>query len=215
MLLLTEQDCQKISRIKINSRVLELIYGRYVCKKILSMYTKIELSKLDFKYGIRGKPFIESNPVLFNLSHSGDFLALCIADSEVGIDIEIPDKNLSTDINYIANAHFTPAEAETIISASNAEASIATFYRLWTCKEAALKVIGLGLHHPMNEIDCLKLLDIKGITICVQGTKYTIKGEHHLIEQGACHLAIAKCGDFGARQIYVENYDFFGSNVHR
>lgn len=203
---LDKNDTEKLEAIKSASRSLEFIYGRYVCKKVIAMYIKPFLSGLNFKYDSRGKPYIEcyDKPVKFNLSHSGDFLALVVADKEVGMDIEIVNEAMLPDIKNIAVDQYLEHEAQVVISSSDDASLFSTFYRFWTCKEAALKAIGVGLYHPMQSVDCEKLLKNEAIYLANKDEQYAVKVWYHLHES-TLHLAVAKCGAFGETRLYVDN----------
>ena len=91
-----------------------------------------------------GKPFLKEEPDLyFNLSHSGTYAALCIGHTPNGIDIEHHRK----DPKKIAARFFTEEEAAAIENASD---STDLFLRIWTRKEAYLKMTGDGLTREMN-----------------------------------------------------------------
>ena len=87
----------------------------------------------------RGRPFVPGKPLDFNISHSGDFVAGAFTRiGRVGLDIERmrPDR----DLVGIAQRFFAPEEAQDI-----KRGPLEVFYRLWTAKEAALKMTGQGL----------------------------------------------------------------------
>lgn len=91
--------------------------------------------------GEQGKPaFVDAYPFWFNLSHSGDDIALLLSDEgEVGCDIEVirPHENWQA----LANAVFSVAEhAE--LEREDPEAKLAAFWRIWTRKEAIVKQRG-------------------------------------------------------------------------
>jgi len=92
-------------------------------------------------FGEQGKPaFVDARPYWFNLSHSGDDIALLLSDEgEVGCDIEVirPRDNWQA----LANAVFSVAEhAE--LEREAPEAKLAAFWRIWTRKEAIVKQRG-------------------------------------------------------------------------
>jgi len=92
-------------------------------------------------FGEQGKPaFVDAQPYWFNLSHSGDDIALLLSDEgEVGCDIEVirPRDNWQA----LANAVFSVAEhAE--LERETPEAKLAAFWRIWTRKEAIVKQRG-------------------------------------------------------------------------
>lgn len=95
----------------------------------------------EMVYGEQGKPaFSAGTPLWFNLSHSGDTIALLLSDEgEVGCDIEVirPRDNWRS----LANAVFSLGEhAE--MEAERPEQQLAAFWRIWTRKEAIVKQRG-------------------------------------------------------------------------
>ncbi|VTP17483.1 4'-phosphopantetheinyl transferase sfp [Phytobacter ursingii] len=102
-------------------------------------------------YGPHGKPYFEENiPLWFNISHSGDDIAIVVSDEgEVGCDLEVirPRKN----VQRIAHAVFSEAEQKQLASANEAQQS-SIFWRIWTRKEALLKQCG-GNVWQMNTLD--------------------------------------------------------------
>ena len=95
----------------------------------------------DIIYGEQGKPaFAKGHPLWFNLSHSGDDIALLLSDEgEVGCDIEVirPRANW----RWLANAVFSLGEhAE--MDAVHPDQQLEMFWRIWTRKEAIVKQRG-------------------------------------------------------------------------
>jgi len=92
-------------------------------------------------FGEQGKPaFIDAHPYWFNLSHSGDDIALLLSDEgEVGCDIEVirPRDNWQA----LANAVFSVAEHDEL-EREAPEAKLSAFWRIWTRKEAIVKQRG-------------------------------------------------------------------------
>lgn len=101
-----------------------------------------ELSPLpEIIYGKQGKPAFNTEAQLwFNLSHSGDDIALLLSDEgEVGCDIEVvrPFNNWRA----LANDFFSLGELAEIES-EHPDRHMSAFWRIWTCKEAILKQRG-------------------------------------------------------------------------
>lgn len=92
-------------------------------------------------YAEQGKPgFSDGTSLWFNLSHSGDDIALLLSDEgEVGCDIEVirPRENW----RRIANAVFSSGE-HAQVEAERPEQQLAAFWRIWTRKEAIVKQRG-------------------------------------------------------------------------
>jgi len=95
----------------------------------------------DIVFGEQGKPaFVDAHPYWFNLSHSGDDIALLLSDEgEVGYDIEVvrPRDNWQA----LANAVFSVAEHDEL-ERETPEDKLAAFWRIWTRKEAIVKQRG-------------------------------------------------------------------------
>ncbi|MCJ2090595.1 4'-phosphopantetheinyl transferase superfamily protein [Methylobacterium sp. E-005] len=98
-----------------------------------------------------GKPQLSEptgSPLEFNLSHSAARALIGLAGSAtIGVDIEqirpIPDAV------RIARMHFAPDEAAALAKLSP-DAIEATFFGLWTRKEAVVKALGTGLSLPLD-----------------------------------------------------------------
>ena len=86
--------------------------------------------------GENGKPYLKNGGMYFNISHSGDYVVLAAADSEVGVDIE----KVTSYSDAVAARCFTPEEREWMRREGDNEA----FFRLWTAKESVMKASGLG-----------------------------------------------------------------------
>lgn len=97
----------------------------------------------DLIYSAYGKPMLRSGAKCFNLSHSGDYAALAVADTPIGVDIELiqPFDRQIVDECFTAQERLWLRERETD----------AAFFKLWTAKEAVMKAIGMGLSlHPLS-----------------------------------------------------------------
>lgn len=92
----------------------------------------------------QGKPFLPQFPhVHFSLSHAG-LLAVCaVADHPVGVDAELPRCTPE-----LAKRHFAPEELAHLDSPD-------ALQRLWTAKEAFLKMLGLGMTVSLNSFTVL------------------------------------------------------------
>ena len=100
-------------------------------------------------YGENGKPYLKSGDMYFNVSHAGDYVALAVANCEVGVDIE----KVSAYSDAVAARCFTPPEREWLRREGCDEA----FYRLWTAKESVMKASGFGFSLPPEAFSVLPL----------------------------------------------------------
>lgn len=97
-------------------------------------------------YGNNGKPaFRDASLPSFNLSHSGDNIALLVSDEgDVGCDLEVirPRKNW----HRLAEALFSEDERMEI-DALTADEQLAAFWQVWTRKEARVKQASGSVWH--------------------------------------------------------------------
>ncbi|MEO1637131.1 MAG: 4'-phosphopantetheinyl transferase superfamily protein [Cyanobacteria bacterium J06631_9] len=132
--------------------------ARGTLRYLLSQQLRCPPKDIDFCYGPYGKPGLEQNAAglganscdfHFNISHSGE-LALCAlgGDRRVGIDIEKLKPMQRLD-NMMERCLSAQEQAEVMSTAQPAEA----FLQRWTCKEAYLKAIGLGLSQSMKTVE--------------------------------------------------------------
>lgn len=92
-----------------------------------------------FEYGENGKPTLKEFPEIhFNISHCKAGVACAISECAVGVDIEVLGRYSERLAQYTMNAK----ELEEI---SNAPDRDVAFTRLWTMKEATMKLIGEGI----------------------------------------------------------------------
>jgi 4'-phosphopantetheinyl transferase len=99
-----------------------------------------------FEYGPHGKPTIVGHPdIHFNLSHCREAAICVVADHPVGIDIETFREYRETLVDYVMNDD----ERRQIRESANPAAA---FVRLWTMKEAVLKLSGEGLRNDMKNV---------------------------------------------------------------
>lgn len=91
-----------------------------------------------------GRPYFPNEQMDFNISHSGDWVAVILnvnkdSQSAVGIDIEFPKKR-----NFLGlMEHFAPTEEVAWFQQQSDEEN--AFYRCWCLREAVLKSQGVGI----------------------------------------------------------------------
>lgn len=106
------------------------------------------LPDIKIGYGKFGKPYLpDYSYVHFNISHSGQYVACAVCDRPVGIDIQVigpyyPD---------VARRVYSPGELEQI---RNSADPASEFTKLWTKKEAYLKMLGCGLITDIKTTAC-------------------------------------------------------------
>ena len=145
--LLPEKRRQKAERIINKNEALLSATTGLMMKKILGITEDSMLS-----YGEHGKPFLEQGP-FFSVSHSRQFSVLAVSKNEIGIDIEM---------------HQSPGERLIDRCFSEEEAAFAklsteNFLRIWTAKEAVLKLLGTGFSYSPKKFSVLPLDDLHEI----------------------------------------------------
>lgn len=116
-----------------------------------------------------GKPALPAPGPFFNLSHSGDCIAVALSEKgEVGCDIEVirPRKGWPR----LAATLFSEEEKQAL-EAHGEEARLAAFWQLWTLREAVLK-------QRAGSVWEMAQLDISATSLRLQGlyTGHTFYG---------------------------------------
>jgi 4'-phosphopantetheinyl transferase len=117
---------------------------------ILAGYVGGDAKALEFRYGPRGKPYLDGGKVHFNLSHSSHLALLAVAGAELGVDLERL-RHLESRRD-IARRHFSASEFLGLEAVAPDE-QLAAFYRVWTRKEAYIKAVGAGLSLSLDLFD--------------------------------------------------------------
>ena len=127
-----------------------------------------------FEAGAQGKPAI-AQPVSyrFNLSHSASSVAIAIARTEVGVDIE--RRRPLPRLEGVAENVFHPDELRWLWRQPCVEAS---FFRLWTLKEAVLKGAGTGFSYHPSRFCCVGLDDGGAVTARVAGSRWRCESRY-------------------------------------
>lgn len=107
------------------------------------------IENYELIYNENNKPYIKDSEVYFNISHSGDYVAVIISDTEVGIDIQ---KIQGLKLN-VAKRFFHENEYKKIIEENDIYKQTELFYTYWTMKESYTKALGRGLAIPLNSFD--------------------------------------------------------------
>ena len=119
-----------------------------------------------FTYNEHGKPSIVGHPdIFFNLSHCKEAVICVISDQPVGVDVESIREYKGSLVNYTMN------EAE-IAEIQQAENPASRFIRLWTMKEATMKLMGTGISNDMKTV--IDTTKYKYTTVDKQRYIYTI-----------------------------------------
>jgi 4'-phosphopantetheinyl transferase len=131
------------------------IVGRGLLRHLLGGYFNRPPDALQIFAGVNGKPelvpALDAAPVAFNISHSGDWILVALAQQRaVGVDIEHTRSGLA--VLEIAQRVFSETE-RTGLAALPAAMREEAFFSCWTRKEAYIKARGDGLSLPLDSFD--------------------------------------------------------------
>lgn len=136
------------------------INGRAWVKQQLASHLQVPAPMLHFSATAHGRPFLPDYPGTdFNLSHSGEWIALaiCPGNGRIGLDIETIDPAFPA--LEIAREFFLPEECTWL-----SRGPIDRFFQLWTAKEALMKATGQGMSLPPDQIR-VNLSDDRPVTV--------------------------------------------------
>lgn len=150
--LLTDEEIQLAERYVQKEDRIRNILGKGFLRKLIQVYLNKAQKTIHFGKNRFNKPFlIGRDDFHFNISHSGDWIVIALAESEVGIDIEPIDSRF--EYKDLLPGFFSPSEIEFI---EQSPCPVRTFYKIWTGKEALLKGTGLGITDHLNEYTLLE-----------------------------------------------------------
>lgn len=125
---------------------------------------------------IYGKPYIQKNPLYFNISHSGEIVVCALSkDVELGIDIELMNEISLDDFKE----NMLVSEWDKI---NKSEDRLQAFYDYWTQKEAVMKAHGTGLNMSLKSFEI-----VNNMTFVNDETYYVTKLD--IRKEYSCNLA--------------------------
>ena len=149
--------------------------------KPFQTYLKLQPHEIKFLKNPYGKPYIDDTQntmgLQFNLSHSAQhiFFGICL-EHPLGVDVE--ETTRMSDLNGLAEHAFSHAEHKQFLTLPENKKRLG-FFKTWTCKEAFLKVIGMGMHFPLKAFSVSvspdeppKLLEIKNASFSKKPWKF-------------------------------------------
>ena len=125
--------------------------ARVALRTILGERSGVEPQAILLGEDARGKPRrVDGIGGSFSVSHSGERVAIAVSDThELGIDIERRTSFFQPERLY----KLVCSAAERAWLVAHPEQAEREFGRLWTCKEALLKAVGMGLRTRPASID--------------------------------------------------------------
>ena len=139
---LSDDELRRADTYRAEEDRVRFVAARAALRSALSEHRDVAPAAWRFETNEYGKPFVAGSALRFSVSHSGDLVAIAIAEGvEVGIDVEQLARG--AEILRVAARFFTAEEQQELAAARDAELRAV---ELWTAKEALLKARGTGLH---------------------------------------------------------------------
>ena len=126
----------------------------------------METDELVLLRSQNGKPFFRGGEAEFSLTHSKGYVAAALSDEgEVGIDLEASEYDTDK-ARRLAERYFCDREKEAFLR------TLKDFLRIWTKKEACVKLLGITLSEQISRGDAedvaYRYFEIDGhpLTLC-------------------------------------------------
>lgn len=147
---LAPEELRRAERFRVAAAGRRFIGARAALRMILGRATGAEPENLRILFSEHGKPHLPDGGPFFNASDSGDYVVVALTTAKVGVDIELVRTVRRHD--RLARRVCTDRELEMLARAPEEERD-ALLLRLWTCKEAALKAVGIGLSGGARNVE--------------------------------------------------------------
>lgn len=136
---MSEKRQERCLRYKFTEDRRRMAFGEELLKGLVSEVYKVPETEITLENLPSGKPvaYVDGKEVFVSITHSGDFVAAAVSDTSVGIDLEMK-KELKPSV-------FKALSKEELEYAEKSGDKNHAFFRIWTAKEAYLKLTGEGL----------------------------------------------------------------------
>jgi phosphopantetheinyl transferase len=126
--------------------------ARRLLRGTLSRWMEQEASEIEILPDEYGKPRLvdptSGNEIQFSIAHSAHHVAVAFSRRKTGLDLE---NERPIDVRALSARFFSAEEAASVAEESDSS----LFFRLWTCREAAIKADGRGLAKLMGVTNVL------------------------------------------------------------
>ena len=130
---------ERILKQRIKQNADNMLIGEILTKAAIKKTFGIDIAKQEFAYTEYGKPYLPYlSDIHFNISHSEEYVVCAVSDKSVGVDIQ----KISEYNPIVAEKVCTQQELKQI---ENSADKSSEFIKLWTQKEAVLKMYGTGI----------------------------------------------------------------------
>ena len=177
--LLSPDEIHRAERLRLPLHKQRFITARGLLRKTLSLYLQIPAESITFTYGAHGKPSLLKTALQFNVSHSDDMVVYGITlENSIGIDIE----KVTDDFKMAVAERFFNEQEFLQLMALPEEQRTRAFYRMWSHKEAIIKVLGLGLYAPLKDYAVSAQKQTETVSFSFENQTY-----HYLVQSFTAH----------------------------
>lgn len=152
--LLSRREIERADRLRIPNRQVEFVASRAALRQILASYVEAAPLSLEFSGNSRDKPYVagrHAGALEFSLSRTEALAVIGVAQRlPLGVDVE--RIRAMRDLDQFARFILTPSELEHLDGADDC-GRLAMLFRFWTCKEAYLKGVGVGLSNAPKSVE--------------------------------------------------------------
>ncbi len=159
MRLLPRDEQQRALRYRLPEQRHRFIAARTALRRLLGELLACAPERILFGYGAAGRPEIlwPATDLTFNISHSRSSTLIGVArGTPIGVDLEWPDEQI--DPLAVGRRVFSAEELRRLKSC-NAREQKRVFFKLWTAKEAVLKMLGAGFSLEPRRVDLARAID--------------------------------------------------------
>ncbi|WP_343731861.1 4'-phosphopantetheinyl transferase superfamily protein [Duganella sp.] len=149
--LLSDEERARIGRLHHPADRMRAVAGRAALRRLLGAALSCAPQHLRFGAGQHGKPhLLGPQRLAFNVSHAGEYVLIALGGDgidAVGVDVERRDP--VADVAALAPYALTAQERQAL---EHEAQPAATFFDIWSAKEAALKALGVGVSEHLLQL---------------------------------------------------------------
>ena len=146
--LLSGEERVRAARLRTTQSRLRYIVAHGATRAVLARYVDSDPGALRFGQAASGKPHLIDRVLAFNVAYSED-LGVCAVTTSGRLGVDIERVRPPEDADSIARRYFAATEIEEYGSAAPLDKP-ATFFSIWTRKEAFLKATDLERQHRLG-----------------------------------------------------------------
>jgi len=147
---LSEKETEHLENLRIKKNKVQWVAGRYAVKSALFKYKLADPSCVDVLKGEDSAPYIVQYPDLcVSITHSSPYCIGIVAKNKIGVDLETIREPKESLIKHF----YSSSEMDALERYKGTEEYSRKSMMYWTRKEAASKLVKMGMSLDFNELD--------------------------------------------------------------